>query len=396
MQNRDVALNILRAKLVQRAREEQRGQAQRAARRAHGQRVGLADSLLRAAPVSNGEGPCAPTSRPAARKRCSKATSTASSGRICRTATTSRPRPAASPHEACAAGRRRRRLLERQGEDRDRARLGVRAERGARRSGVRERRRLRQRLERRLARVHRRALRRARADRRERREPGLRGGVQPRVRGDLVGVRLPAQSRRRAQGRRAARDRRVHGRAPALRDRRLAHLQLRRQRAAVGRRVRHVGRRVSALERVGRVAAAAPVRQRRGLRDFGYDAPRRVDLAIGAALAIRRATIDEIGPFDERFFLYHEEVDYAKRAADAGWETWFVPASEAVHEGMGSRARPVQRREAQADLAPQVLDQAPRARVVLRPGRRAGRALRAVRRRRSPARSCLGRRLRRR
>ena len=72
------------------------------------------------------------------------------------------------------------------------------------------------------------------------------------------------------------------------------------------------------------------------LRAFPYDAARRVDLAIGAALAIRRALIAEIGPFDERFFLYHEEVDYAKRAADAGWETWFVPASQAVHEGMGS------------------------------------------------------------
>ncbi|BDE05509.1 glycosyl transferase [Vulcanimicrobium alpinum] len=72
------------------------------------------------------------------------------------------------------------------------------------------------------------------------------------------------------------------------------------------------------------------------LRDFAYDRPRRVDLAIGAALAIRRALIDAIGPFDERFFLYHEEVDFAKRAAEADWETWFVPASEAVHEGMGS------------------------------------------------------------
>ncbi|HYZ15176.1 MAG TPA: glycosyltransferase family 2 protein [Candidatus Acidoferrum sp.] len=73
-----------------------------------------------------------------------------------------------------------------------------------------------------------------------------------------------------------------------------------------------------------------------GLRGFAYDEPRKVDLAIGAALTIRRAMMDEIGTFDERFFLYHEEVDYAKRAADAGWETWFVPASEAVHEGMGS------------------------------------------------------------
>ena len=64
------------------------------------------------------------------------------------------------------------------------------------------------------------------------------------------------------------------------------------------------------------------------LRAFDYGSPRRVDLAIGAALAIRRRVLDEIGVFDERYFLYHEEVDFAHRAADAGWETWFVPASE--------------------------------------------------------------------
>jgi N-acetylglucosaminyl-diphospho-decaprenol L-rhamnosyltransferase len=72
------------------------------------------------------------------------------------------------------------------------------------------------------------------------------------------------------------------------------------------------------------------------LRGWKYDTERRVDLAIGAALAIRRSLIAEIGAFDERFFLYHEEVDFARRAADAGWETWFVPGSEAVHEGQGS------------------------------------------------------------
>jgi len=72
------------------------------------------------------------------------------------------------------------------------------------------------------------------------------------------------------------------------------------------------------------------------LREWGHASERRVDLAIGAALAIRRTLIDEIGPFDERFFLYHEEVDFAKRAAAAGWETWYVPSSEAIHEGMGS------------------------------------------------------------
>ncbi len=71
-------------------------------------------------------------------------------------------------------------------------------------------------------------------------------------------------------------------------------------------------------------------------RAWGHASERKVDLAIGAALCIRRTTIDELGGFDERFFLYHEEVDFAKRAALAGWETWYVPASEAVHEGMGS------------------------------------------------------------
>ena len=72
------------------------------------------------------------------------------------------------------------------------------------------------------------------------------------------------------------------------------------------------------------------------LRAWGHAGERRVDLAIGAALAIRRTLLAEIGAFDERFFLYHEEVDFAKRAAAAGWETWYVPASEAMHEGMGS------------------------------------------------------------
>ena len=72
------------------------------------------------------------------------------------------------------------------------------------------------------------------------------------------------------------------------------------------------------------------------LRGWDFNSERRVDVAIGAALAIRRVLFTEIGLFDERFFLYHEEVDYAKRAAAAGWETWFVPQSEAVHEGRAS------------------------------------------------------------
>lgn len=72
------------------------------------------------------------------------------------------------------------------------------------------------------------------------------------------------------------------------------------------------------------------------IRDWGHSDERKVDLAIGAAICIRRSLFRIVGPFDERFFLYHEEVDLAKRAAAMGYETWYVPSSEAVHVGMGS------------------------------------------------------------
>lgn len=86
----------------------------------------------------------------------------------------------------------------------------------------------------------------------------------------------------------------------------------------------------------GELPPLRPFANGASLRTFSYDRERIVDLVIGAAMTVRRKLFDEIGPFDERFFLYHEEVDLAKRAADAGWETWFLPSSEAVHEGMGS------------------------------------------------------------
>jgi GT2 family glycosyltransferase len=72
------------------------------------------------------------------------------------------------------------------------------------------------------------------------------------------------------------------------------------------------------------------------LRAWGYSAQRRVDLVIGAALMLRRTVIEQIAGFDERFFMYHEEVDLAKRVAEAGYEAWFVPSAEATHAGQGS------------------------------------------------------------
>jgi hypothetical protein len=68
----------------------------------------------------------------------------------------------------------------------------------------------------------------------------------------------------------------------------------------------------------------------------------RVDWVSGALMLIRREAFDAIGGFDERFFLYWEDADFCKRAADAGWGTWYSPAAEVVHRtARASRHAPV-------------------------------------------------------
>jgi N-acetylglucosaminyl-diphospho-decaprenol L-rhamnosyltransferase len=60
---------------------------------------------------------------------------------------------------------------------------------------------------------------------------------------------------------------------------------------------------------------------------------RDVDWLAGASLMMRRAVLDEIGLFDEGFFLYFEETDLCLRAARAGWKTVYVRESEVTHIG---------------------------------------------------------------
>lgn len=63
------------------------------------------------------------------------------------------------------------------------------------------------------------------------------------------------------------------------------------------------------------------------------DQAQLVDWLAGASLMFRRSTLDEIGLFDETFFLYFEETDLSRRAALAGWRTDFVPESKVAHIG---------------------------------------------------------------
>ncbi|QDU86021.1 N-acetylglucosaminyl-diphospho-decaprenol L-rhamnosyltransferase [Planctomycetes bacterium Pla163] len=59
--------------------------------------------------------------------------------------------------------------------------------------------------------------------------------------------------------------------------------------------------------------------------------PSRTGWVAGASMLVRRAVFEAIGPMDEGFFLYFEETDFCRRAADAGFESWYVPSSHVVH-----------------------------------------------------------------
>jgi GT2 family glycosyltransferase len=66
--------------------------------------------------------------------------------------------------------------------------------------------------------------------------------------------------------------------------------------------------------------------------------PERVDWVSGAALCCRRQTWNDIGGFDENFFLYYEDVDLCLRAAQVGWEVWHVPTTVVSHQSGASFA----------------------------------------------------------
>ncbi|MFA5295592.1 MAG: glycosyltransferase family 2 protein [Methanoregulaceae archaeon] len=69
-----------------------------------------------------------------------------------------------------------------------------------------------------------------------------------------------------------------------------------------------------------------------GHSDPGPDIPGNEVLGpCGGAALYRRTMLDEIGWFDETFFMYMEDVDIAVRACLAGWKCRYVPAATVIH-----------------------------------------------------------------
>ncbi|HEX7880142.1 MAG TPA: glycosyltransferase, partial [Candidatus Eisenbacteria bacterium] len=65
--------------------------------------------------------------------------------------------------------------------------------------------------------------------------------------------------------------------------------------------------------------------------DYDHATPRNVDWVAGACMMVRREALDEVGPMDERYFLYFEDVDWCTRMHRRGWGVWYVPDAVMTH-----------------------------------------------------------------
>lgn len=72
------------------------------------------------------------------------------------------------------------------------------------------------------------------------------------------------------------------------------------------------------------------------MADWSHDETANVDQVIGAFFLIRRSLFEQLQGFDERFFVYFEEVDLAYRAHLLGYSSTYLADLEAFHKGGGS------------------------------------------------------------
>jgi N-acetylglucosaminyl-diphospho-decaprenol L-rhamnosyltransferase len=72
------------------------------------------------------------------------------------------------------------------------------------------------------------------------------------------------------------------------------------------------------------------------LIEWDHGDTRPVDQVMGAFLMIRRALFEELGGFDERFFLYYEDVDLCLAARQSGWTVVHHASAQAEHAGGGT------------------------------------------------------------
>jgi len=67
-------------------------------------------------------------------------------------------------------------------------------------------------------------------------------------------------------------------------------------------------------------------------KGFDYSESQDIDQVMGAFFCIRKELLQEIGPLDQGFFIWYEEVDYCQRAVQAGWRVRYFSDVVAKHK----------------------------------------------------------------
>jgi GT2 family glycosyltransferase len=57
----------------------------------------------------------------------------------------------------------------------------------------------------------------------------------------------------------------------------------------------------------------------------------KIDWVTGAAMMVRRSVFEQVGGFDEKYFMYFEDVDFCKRVAQAGYSIDYLPRISLIH-----------------------------------------------------------------
>jgi len=70
--------------------------------------------------------------------------------------------------------------------------------------------------------------------------------------------------------------------------------------------------------------------------DWDHAATQTVDHVIGAFFLVRRSLFEQLQGFDERFFVYLEDLDFSRRAHLNGWQSVYLTRAQAFHAGGGT------------------------------------------------------------
>jgi GT2 family glycosyltransferase len=78
--------------------------------------------------------------------------------------------------------------------------------------------------------------------------------------------------------------------------------------------------------------------------EWAHDETREVDQVMGAFFLVRRSVFEALGGFDERFFVYYEDLDFAARARARGFSSVYLAGAQAFHRGQGTTENATARR----------------------------------------------------